>query len=112
MHTLLENNIFKQNKTVLLGDVIINLLEHETHSLTSKFLVNLQTFSFYPHISRPTRFPDNSGLGTLSLLELKYTNFNNEVMSGILHFPISDHLPVFLNVSIPHNTNELHNLEL
>ena len=92
--TLLQHKA-KQNNIVLIGDFNINLLEHTTHSPTNNFLANIQTLNFVPHISRPTRFPDKENLGDPSLLDHIYTNFGSNFTSGIVHFPISDHLPIF-----------------
>ncbi len=88
----------KKNKIIIMGDLNINLLEHWTHNPTNNFLASLQTMNFYPHISRPTRFPDNSNLGHQSLFDHIFTTFNNTCLSGIIRFLISDHLPVFLNI--------------
>ena len=107
INTFLEN-IAKNNKIVLVGDFNINLLEHSTHIPTNNFLANVQAINFTPLISRPTRFPDSSDLGEPSLLDHIYTNFNFSLNSGILHFPISDHLPVFLHIFIPAKKHNLY----
>ena len=94
-----------------MGDLNINLLEHETHQPRQNFLVNLQSLNFFPHISRPTRFPDSLQLGDPSLLDHIYTNFNGDFSSGIIHFPISDHLPIFWNIIFPSETSKFHKIE-
>ena len=93
------------NNTVLIGDFNINLLEHTKHLPTNNFLANIQALNFVLYIARPTRFPDSLNLSEPSLLDHIFTNFTKEFTSGIIHFPISDHLPIFLNISIP-LTNE------
>ena len=99
--SLIQRNTIKNEKVIILGDFNINLLEHSTHLPTNNFLASIQTLNFFPHISRPTRFPDSLQLGDPSLLDHAYTNFNGNFKSGILHYPISDHLPIFLNISLP-----------
>ena len=94
-----------------MGDLNINLLEHATHAPTNNFLASLQALNFYPHISRPTRFPDSSNLGHPSLLDHIFTNFNNNFTAGIIHFPLSDHLPIFLNIPNLTKANKLHKIE-
>ena len=111
LSTLLHKDILKHTKIMIIGDLNINLLEHTTHPPTNNFLINLQALNFFPHISRPTRFPDSLHLGEPSLLDHIYTNFNGNFTSGIIHFPISDHLPVFLNMSIPSGKPRLHKIE-
>lgn len=106
--TLLQRDIIKNNKVIMIGDLNINLLEHTTHNPTNNYLAALQLYNFYPHISRPTRFPDSLNLSEPSLLDHIYTNFNNNFTSGIIHFSISDHLPVFINISIQNFSEKSH----
>ena len=71
-----------------MGDLNINLLEHTTHAPTNNFLASLHALNFYPHMYRPTRFPDSVNLGQPSLLDHIFTNFNNNLTAGIIHtFP-------------------------
>ena len=96
---ILSQDLFKTNNTVLLGDFNINLLEHATHQPTNLFLNTMQSLNYFPHISRPTRFPDSPNLGQPSLLDHIWSNFTPPSSSGIIHCPLSDHLPVFLNIT-------------
>ena len=111
LNTFLLNDEIKNSKIIIIGDLDINLLEHTTHPPTNNFLVNLQALNFFPHISRPTRFPDSLQLGDPSLLDHIYTNFNGNFTSGIIHFPVSDHLPIFINITIPSEKPKLHKVE-
>ena len=52
-------------------------------------------------ISRPTRFPDNSALSDPSLLDHVFVNFIRKFKTGILHYPFSDHLPVYIHIPLP-----------
>lgn len=108
---ILEEHTLKNGKTILLGDFNINLLKHTTHPLTNNFLLQMQSHNFFPHICCPTRFPDSQHLGAPSLLDHIYTNFASNFTSGIIHFPVSDHLPVFLNIPLPTKHKTLHRVE-
>ena len=101
----------KNNKIVLVSDFNIHLLEHSTHIPTINFFANIQAINFTLLIARPTRFPDSSQLGELSLLDHIYTNCNLNLNSGILHFPILDHLPIFLHIFIPAKKHNLHKVQ-
>ena len=108
---LLQTDNIRNKNIILIGDININLLEHTTHIATNNYLATLQTVNFFPHICRPTRFPDNIDLSEPSLLDHIYTNFNNSFTSGILHYQISDHLPIFLNISISSKSQIFHNIK-
>ena len=98
---LLKNAEYKKQKNILLGDLNINLLQHEEHQDTSDFLNMVQLYNYMPTITRPTRFPEGAQLGAPSLLDHVYLNFTPPLVSGILHYKISDHLPVFTNIFVP-----------
>lgn len=104
--TLLQSDSIKKSKIIIIGDLNINLLEHVSHTPTNNFLAALQTLNFYPHISRPTRFPDSLNLSEPSLLDHIYTNFTRNFTSGIIHYPVSDHLPIFLHIAIPYQLHQ------
>ena len=70
----------------------------------------MQTLNYFPHISRPTRFPDNPLLGQPSLLDHIWTNYSPPSCSGIIHHPISDHLPIFLNLSLMSDPSTMHKI--
>lgn len=53
----------------------------------------MQSMNYFSHISHSNRFPENSQLGQLSLLDHVWTNFLPPSLSSI-----SDHLPAFNNV--------------
>ena len=110
MDNFLSQNIFIDNQTIVTGDFNINLLEHDTHLPTNHFLTIMQSYNYYPHISRPTRFPDVNTTASPSLLDHIWTNFTAPSSPGILLFPLSDHLPVFLNLPILHKHNMKHKL--
>ena len=98
---LLRNNTFKKHKHILLGDFNINLLDFACHPHTNQFLASMQNLKYTPLISRPTRFPDLNQRGANSLLDHLYINFTPVSISGILEYIISDHRPIFINISHP-----------
>ena len=110
LNEILSQDLFKSNNTVLLGDLNINLLEHATHEPTNIFLNTMQSLNYFPHISRPTRFPDGPNLGQPSLLDHIWSNFTPLSSSGIIHCPLSDHLPVFLNITQSPTVNTKHKI--
>lgn len=105
---LLSNNFFTNNRNILIGDFNINLLEHVSHPPTNSFITTMQSNNYFPHISRPTRFSDINTTAAPSLLDHVWTNFNEPVFSGIFHFPISDHLPVFINIPVSDKVCNIH----
>ena len=70
----------------------------------------MQSLNFFPHISRPTRFPNENSTASPSLLDQVWTNFTVPSSSGILLFPLSDHLPVFLNIPVLDKLNVKHKI--
>ena len=70
----------------------------------------MQALNYSPHISRPTRFPDNPDLGHPSLLDQIWTNFTPPSSSGIFHFNVSDHLPIFINITLHLNLDDKHKI--
>ena len=62
----------------------------------------MQNFRYIPLISRPTRFPDLNQIGNPSLLDHLYINFAPPSISGILKHILTDHRPIFINISLPH----------
>ena len=84
----------KENKTVfLLGDLNMDLLKYDQHSLTNNFLDFLSSQILLPHIVQPTIKRNNSKI-------LIYNIYLNEITpnnkSGNITATISDHLPQFL----------------
>ena len=45
------------------------------------------------------------------MLDHIYTNTTSAFISGIIHYPISDHLPIFLNISSPIKSHVLHKIQ-
>ena len=101
LKSILQKPLFKKSKSIILGDFNINLLEHETHQETGAYLQMMQSLNYMPLISRPTRFPEGDQNAKPSLLDHIYSNFIHQSIAGIIHYKITDHLPVFLNIALP-----------
>ena len=95
MLSVILDKLSKENKLVyLLGDYNLNLLNAESHSLTSEFIEMMYSHHFFPLISRPTRITQNSA----TLIDNIFTNNVCDVessLNGILVTDISDHFLVF-----------------
>ena len=98
---ILKSQLFKKSNSFVIGDLNIDLLIHGQHQETNEYLNLLQTYNYMPVITRPTRFPQGRQLGTPSLLDHLFINFSPASTAGILHYDITDHLPIFLNLHLP-----------
>ena len=90
---------------MLLGDLNINLLNDNPE--TKHFMNFMQSYYYVPRITKPTRFSSNNN-ETPSLLEQIWTNFVDNVTTGILSMDITVHCPIFLYLPIENEkrTNE------
>ena len=98
---ILKHPIFKKSNSIITGDFNIDLLIHGEHQETNEYLNMLQTFNFTPLITRATRFPQGRQSGNPALLDHIFINFTPPLYSGILHYEITDHLPIFVNLQLP-----------
>ena len=93
-----------ENKVVYLaGDYNINLLNSETHLLTSEFLDIMFSNMFVPLINKPTRI----GKSSATIIDNIFTNCRDFecTFSGILYTDISDHFPVFYINNLQNETD-------
>ena len=77
-----------------MGDFNLDLLKHDKHLPTEKFLDVMYANSFTPTINRPTRVTKD----TCTLIDNIYTNHYNikyDKYSAVLTTDITDHFPVF-----------------
>ena len=83
-----------ENKLIyVVGDFNINLLNADSHQLTSDFLDVMYSTSFFPLINRPTRVTDQSA----TLIDNIFSNdiLDTSHFNGVLLSDITDHYPVF-----------------
>ena len=100
--TTILNNIFKTKKaSYITGDMNYNIINVNHHHPTQEYHTLLTSHMYHQVISKPTRITDN----TATLIDHIWhndtstgcTTLNNT--PGIIYSDISDHLPIFLNIS-------------
>ena len=75
-----------------MGDFNLNLMNHQSHSVTGEFLDALYSNMFFPLVMRPTRITCHSA----TLIDNIFVNqFFDRSRSGLFFTDISDHLPIF-----------------
>ena len=85
----LLSKISKENKVCyLMGDFNLNLMNHQSHSVTGEFLDAIYSNMFFPLITRPTRITCHSD-------NIFVNQFFDRSRSGLFFTDISDHLPIF-----------------
>ena len=92
MHDILEK--VTQYPCYIMGDFNLDLLKHDKHVPTEKFLDVMYANSSIPTINRPTRVTKD----TCTLIDNIYTNHYNikyDNYSGVLSTDITGHFPVF-----------------
>ena len=90
--SLISEAHVKDKPTYLCGDFNINLLNYQNHFPTNHFIDMLNSLSFYPLITHPTRITASSA----TLIDNIFTNvLHKQITNGILISDLSDHLPVF-----------------
>ena len=113
---LLFNNIldkFPNNiKVIITGDFNINLYNPYKTKTISDFISGCLGFNFYPVINLPSIFHENNITTKFSLIDQIWCNDGSGThhQSGIIEYPISDHLPmfyVFRNFSKSHFNKKL-----
>ena len=87
------NLLAQENKQIyLIGDFNINLLPDQRNNSSDRFQYLLQSNSFQPHITQPTRIDPTSS----TLIDNIFSNITDRnVTGGLLYFEVSDHLPIF-----------------
>ena len=101
------NTIDKENKICYrIGDFNIDLLKSESCDYSNRFIEQLFTSSFFPLITKPTRFTAH----TSTLIDNIFTNNIQQVdksINGIIFSDISDHLPIvhMCSTNTTYNTN-------
>jgi hypothetical protein len=89
-----------RNQIYLLGDYNLNLINYNSHNLTSDFVDSMFSHHVVPLINRPTRITSTSA----TLIDNIFTNLVDvNIFHGILNVDVTDHLPVFcvLNADLP-----------
>lgn len=82
---------------MLMWDFNINLLNYDSHPDTDNFINTLGSYSFHPHILKPTRITDHSA----TLIDnIFFNSLEHQIISGkYIVCDITDHLPNFLIIN-------------
>ena len=96
---MLHSPLLYRKSVILIGDVNVDLLMHSTESVM-EFVNTMQSLSFIPAITKPTRFPEGDGKGDPSLLDHIWVNTLSCFKSGILTVDITDHCPIFIQLPV------------
>jgi len=94
---MLQGSNLGNSKTVLTGDLNINLLNEECVD-TCSFITMLQTMNFLPAITKPTRFPSGDVHCQPTTLDHIWINGFQNYVSGIISLDITDHCPTFISI--------------
>ena len=85
-------SIKTNHKCFTFGDLIYNLLQH-VDNIVNDLMDIVSDNSFYSLINKPTRITDTSA----TISDHMWTNLYSEnIKTGVLLHPISDHLPVLI----------------
>ena len=104
MHDILEK--IAHHPCYIMGDFNLDLLKHELHRPTERFLDTMYANSYIPMINRPTRVTRN----TCTLIDNIFTNnysINSQLFNGILKADISDHYILFHIIKSTHSTKDV-----
>ena len=86
------SDVMPRKSMFICGDFNIDLMKHETHNGTKRFLDCMYGLGLYPLIDRPSRITTHS----CTLIDNIFTNqINYSIRSGLLMNYITDHLPIF-----------------
>lgn len=97
--TILNNEYLRGKKCIAVGDFNVNLLSLD--SSAQYFGNSMYSSHFIPLISKPTHFPVNSNIPTL--LDHIWVNYEMKYTCGVINIDLTDHCPIFLNLSISTN---------
>ena len=84
---LIETLSSENKKTVLLGDINVDLLSYDCNHDASNFLDNMHSNLLFPHITNPTRITAKSS----TLIDNIFSNFFDSITSGNIVTALSDH---------------------
>ena len=101
LEMILQNNCLRNSKICLMGDFNLNTLDQSSPEVHN-FENMLNSFHFFNTIREPTRIVQNCAP---SLLDQCWVNFFNFSVAGILEYDLTDHCPIFINISKVHKSN-------
>ena len=95
------SSLTRANK--LTGDFNLDLMKHETHSITAQFFEVTFSYGLIPLITKPTRITAHS----VTLIDNIFTN-NTNVLSknGLIISDLSDHFPIYSAIATDHHSEK------
>ena len=102
---MLHSDVLKSKQVLVLGDINIDLLKSDSPGV-AEFANTMQSVSFIPVITKPTRFPAGNSAIAPSLLDHIWVNRFNAFTSGIIVVDSTDHCPVFIKIPIVASISE------
>ena len=109
LNNILTQTFFNNKNIILLGDLNINILEEGNNSI-DQFMYNLQSLTFMPIISRPTRFLNN--ILNPSLLDHIWINYLTNFHAGIILDDSTDHCPTFVRLPTMISLTSVDNIKI
>ena len=106
MNKCLEDIDKKSNELIVLGDMNLDLLKYQTHSMTSDYLDQMVAHGLMPGITRPTRIKHSSAT-LIDHIFYKNDNFGFGILATELagSHGYTDHFPVFCTIKL-HETDK------
>ena len=93
---MLQNHGRLNGDVYVIGDFNLDILNANS-SAVNYFMNTMQSFHYFPLISKPTRFPSNTTEPTL--LDHIWCNNFNHYTSGIIPIDVTDHCPIFIVIN-------------
>ena len=92
----LSDILHPDDKVILSGDFNINLFNPYKMLVINNFIDSMSSFSFFPVITKATKFNPNCPITRFSLIDQIWTNFKTGVhhLSAIMEYGLTDHFPV------------------
>ena len=97
IQNLLNSSKIRNSKIILTGDLNLNLLNLNCNTVMN-FMTQLQSYHFWPVITKPTRFASGMLQHDPSLLDHIWYNQLDILGCGIFLCDITDHCPVFIKI--------------
>ena len=98
---MLHSPLIRDNDMILIvGDMNLNISD-QSSPIVDRYFATLSSMFFLPVITKPTRFPVNSG--EPSTLDHIFINKLEEFCSGVVYTDITDHCPCFIFFNFDHS---------
>ena len=102
LKTVLKKVEKLHDSTIIMGDFNYNLLSIQNKHVSASVDTFFE-YGYYPLINIPTRITETTG----SVLDHFWTNIVEQpIKSAVLVKPISDHLPIYMNMGMAMSTEK------